>query len=111
MVEKSRVSGSMDDNCTARNYEKKSEINKRSLYLTRDLHRAGPKVESMWHDGSKIMKYHVLSGYVDEILAEEFAVFKIKLSFLTDILSLALVKTIQENCFIVFTKMHHIYLT
>ena len=30
-----------------------------TLYLTGDLHRAGPKVEGMWHDGSKIMKCHV----------------------------------------------------
>ena len=45
------------------------------------------------------MKYHVLSVYVDKILAEEFAIFKIKLSFLTDILLLALVKTISEKLF------------
>ena len=45
------------------------------------------------------MKYHVLSGFVDKTLAKEFAIFKIKLSFLTDILLLALVKTIQKNCF------------
>ena len=44
------------------------------------------------------MKYH-------EILAEEFAIFKIKLSFLTDILLLALVETIQKNCFIVFSNI------
>ena len=60
------------------------------LYLTRNLHRAGAKVEGIWHDESKIMKYHVLAGYVDKILAEEFPIFKIKLSFLIDILLLVL---------------------
>ena len=35
------------------------------------------------------------------ILAEMFAIFKIKLSFLTDILLQVLVKTIQKNCFMV----------
>ena len=45
---------------------------------------------------AKIVKYLVLSGYVDKILAEEFAVFKNKLSFLTDIFLSAQVKTIQK---------------
>ena len=44
----------------------------------------------------KIIKYHVLSGYIDKILAEELSIFKIKLSFLTDILLLAQVKIIQK---------------
>ena len=33
---------------------------------------------------AKIVKYPVLSGRVDKILAKEFAIFKTKLSFLTD---------------------------
>ena len=33
----------------------------------------------MWQNESKIMKYRVSSGYVDKILAEEPAIFKIKL--------------------------------
>ena len=47
---------------------------------------------------AKMVKYPVLSGYVDKIFAEdlEFAVFKIRLSFLTDILLLAQMKTIQK---------------
>ena len=45
---------------------------------------------------AKIVKYPVLSGCVDKILAEEFAIFKTKLSFFTDILLLVQVKTIQK---------------
>ena len=45
---------------------------------------------------AETVKYPVLSEYVDKTLAEEFAIFKIKLNFLTDILLLALVKTIQK---------------
>ena len=52
-----------------------------TLYLTEDLHRAGGEVEGMWHDGSQNNKYRVLSRYIGNILAEEFAIFKIELSF------------------------------
>ena len=50
-----------------------------TLYLTCELHRYGTME-------AKIMKYHILSGYVDKSLAEGHSIFKIKLSFLTDIL-------------------------
>ena len=47
----------------------------------------------MRHDGSQNNEYHVL---VDKILAEEFAILKIKPSFFTDV---------SKNCFIMFTNM------
>ena len=61
-----------------------------------------------------IVKDPVLSEYVDKILAEEFAIFKINQSFLTaDIVLLAQVKTIQKavSYCILFTNMHPFYLT
>ena len=48
------------------------------------MHKAGWEVEGMWHDGGQddTLWHKKLIG---KVLAEEFAVFGIKLSFLTNI--------------------------
>ena len=48
----------------------------------------------------KTIKY-VLLGYVEKILQEQFAIFKVKLSFLTDILLLAQMKKKSKSWFII----------
>ena len=52
------------------------------------------------------MKYHVLPCELAKFLRKAFAVFKIKLNFLTDILLRAQPKTVQNSQLLVFTNLH-----